>query len=97
MRPCSLDVGFSRGLGIQEAGQNGRHLLPFLGFFLDLFAARSGELVKLRFPIVIREAPLGRDVALLFQLEQSWIERSVVDRQKISAGLLDPTRDAVAM
>src|SRR5262249_2158297 len=37
------------------------------------------------------------DVAFLFELQQRRIDRSVIDCQLIPAGLLDATRDAVAV
>ena len=95
--PWELNAGFSRGLRIQETGEDGRRLLPFLGFFFNLFAAGSRKLVKLRLPIIVRETPCGGDASLLFQLQQCWVKRSVVDGQKISARLFDLARNPVAM
>src|SRR5438034_5661660 len=92
-----LDTGFSRDLRIQKAGKNGGGLLPFLGFLLNLFAASSRELVKLRLPIVVRKTPFGTDVSLLFQLEQRRIEGPVIDGQEIGACLLDLARNPIAM
>ena len=92
-----MDAGFSRDLGIQKAGKNGGGLLPFLGFLLNLFAAGSRELVKLRLPIVVRKTPFGTDVSLLFQLEQRRIEGPVIDGQEIGACLLDLARNPIAV
>src|SRR5437870_9840144 len=66
-------------LRVQKARKNGGGLLPFLGFLLNLFAAGSRELVKLRLPIVVRKTPFGTDVSLLFQLEQRRIEGPIID------------------
>ena len=74
-----MDDGFSRDLWIQEPGENGRCLLPLLGFLLDLLTASPRELVKLCLPVVVRKPPFGPDISFLFQLEQSRIESSVVE------------------
>ena len=92
-----LDAGFSRDLRIQKAGKNRGRLLPFPSFLLDLFAAGSRELVKLRLPIVVRKTPFGTDVSLLFQLEQRRIQGPVIDGQEIGACLLDLARNPIAM
>src|SRR5688572_16267998 len=47
---CTLKNGFSCDPGVQKAGEDGRRLLPFLGFFFDLLSARSRQLIKLRLP-----------------------------------------------
>ena len=88
---------FSCEPGIQEAGEDRRHLLPLPGFFFDLLSARSRELIKLRLPIVVRDPPLGSDRPFLFEFEESRIKRSVVNREKIRARLLNLARNPVAM
>src|SRR6185369_17366877 len=60
--------------GREEAGDNGRRLVPFVFFAGELFAARAGELVVLGFAVVFGNAPLGSNRALLFQFEQRRIE-----------------------
>src|ERR1700683_3571756 len=84
--------GFSRS---QKPCQNRRGLLPVPRFFFQLLLARARQLVKFRFPVVIRNAPLRRDEPFLFQLQQRRIQRSIIHRQQIAAGLLDPPRNPV--
>ena len=61
------------------------------------FHSRAGQLVELRLPVVLGDAPLGPDIAFLLELEQRRIERAVIEQQPIAAGLLDPAGNAVAV
>ena len=97
MQDLQIEKLVSCDPGVQKAGEDGRCFLPFVGFFFDLLSARSRQSIKLRLPIVGGETPFGSDVSLLFQFEQSRIERSVVEGQKISARPLDLARNPVAM
>src|SRR5208283_376598 len=85
---------FFRG---QEAREDGGGLLPVVRFLFHLFAAGARQAVVLGAAIVFRRAPLGSDVALLFELQQRGVERAVVNEQAVAAGLLDAAGDAVAV
>src|SRR5207248_2545443 len=54
----------------QKSRQYGRRLFPFARFAVDLFATRARKAIELRPPIIIRIAPRGCDVTLLFKLQQ---------------------------
>src|SRR5262249_2285766 len=84
-------------LGVKEAGEDGGRLIPFAGFFLELLAAGAGQLVELGFAVVFRYAPFRGDVAVLLEFKEGRVERTVVDREQISAGLLNAAGDAVAV
>src|SRR5215472_9047956 len=81
----------------QESGEDRGRLVPLARFTLDLLSAGTSQLIELRLAVVVGDAPRRLDVALLFELQQCRIERAVVDEQLVSAGLLDPARDAVAV
>src|SRR5216684_7259232 len=83
--------------GSQEPRQNFGCLLPLARFLLQLFAPGARQLVILGFAIVVGGAPLRGNVAFLLQLEQGGVQRSVVHRQQVAAGLLDPARDPVSV
>src|SRR5439155_2131717 len=69
--------------------------LAFLGRKLSL--PGLSDPVVLGLAVVLRNAPFGFDGALLFQLQQHWIECPVIDRKQVPAGLLNSPSDAVAM
>ena len=81
----------------QKAREDRGRLIPLARGTLDSFPAGPRQLVELRAAVVVGGAPLGRDRAFLFELEQGRIERAVVDGEQVAAGLLDPAGDAVAM
>jgi hypothetical protein len=60
-------------------------------------AAGASQFIELGLAVVVGRAPLGRDEALLLQLEERGVERAVVDGEEAAAGLLDAARDAVAV
>ena len=63
----------------------------------QLLSSRPCQAIETRPAVVLRCAPLGRNRALMLQLEQDGIQSALVDGQKISADLLDPPRDPIAM
>src|SRR5688572_11436464 len=81
----------------QEARHDRGRLGPLPRIALDLFPAGLGELVELGLAVVVGHAPRGADQPFLLQLEQSRVERAVVDRQLPSARLLDAAGNAVAV
>src|SRR5882757_1149780 len=81
----------------EEAGEDSCGLFPAAGLILKLLAACTGQPVELGLTVVLREAPLGGDGALLFEAEQSWIEGSVVEREQVATGLFNTASDTVAV
>src|SRR5439155_4584119 len=69
--------------------------MPFAGFARQLLASRGGERVVLGAAIVLGLAPLRFDKPLLLELEQRRVQRAVVEREAVLAGLLDAAGDAV--
>src|SRR5450755_1138527 len=91
----SLSCGFlSRG---QKSRQDRRRLLPVALFASQKFPSRARQFVVLGPAIVIGLPPLRRNVSLLLELQQRGIQRPVVHRQQVSAGLLNAPRDPVTM
>jgi hypothetical protein len=82
----------SRCSALETAGGRLRPLAYLRG---KLFLASLGEPVKLSPAIILRHAPFRRDGAFLFEFEEHRLQRAVIDRQQIVAGLLDAARDAV--
>src|SRR5262249_3172544 len=71
--------------------------LPLFRFALDLLSAGARELVVFRFPVVVGNAPFGLDVALLLELHERGIDGAVIQYKMMLAGLLDTTRNTVAV
>src|SRR5215470_17952922 len=71
--------------------------MPFACFARELLPPGGGERVVLGAAIVLGLPPLGDDEPLLLKLEQRGIERAVVERESVLAGLLDAARDAVTV
>src|SRR5438132_553236 len=72
-------------------------LLPGSRGLFNLPPPSARQLVELRLAMVVGDAPLEGDVAFLFQLQQSGVERAVVHGQEVAARLLDAAGDAVAV
>src|SRR5205085_44481 len=81
----------------EERGDDRGSLLPLGGLLLKLLVAGGGQAVILGPAVMIRDAPIGGDRALLLKLKKRRIERSIVERQSISADLLDAPGDPVAV
>src|SRR5215467_12224838 len=82
---------------VQESGKDFGRLLPFPCSFPQPPLSRFRQLVKLRTPVVLRTSPFRADVALLFQLQESWVKRAVIQRKKVSADLLNAPRQSVSV
>src|SRR4029453_17669243 len=80
-----------------EAFDDRSRLLPVAGFLLELLPSGTREPVVLRLAVVLGGPPVGRDVALLLELQQGVVERAVIDREKVAARLLDAARNPVAV
>ena len=64
---------------------------------LELLAARLGQGVEPRPPVVLRRAPFSRDPALMLEAVERGIERALRDLQDIAGDLLNPLRDRPAV
>src|SRR5215469_6445027 len=82
---------------VQESGKDFGRLLPFPCSFAQPPSSCFRQLVKLRPPVVLRTSPLRTDVALLFQPQKGWVKRAVIQRQKVSADLLNAPRQPVSV
>src|SRR5215469_1700297 len=74
-----------------------RHAVPFFGFALQPALSRRGQVVVLRFPLVVRLAPLAPDPALILQAVQCRIERALLDFQPVLRNLLDTQQNSVSV
>jgi len=72
-------------------------LFPVARLGLELFAPAASETVEARLAVILGGAPRRRDRALLLQLQEDRIERSLVDEKLVSADLLNPPRDSIAV
>ena len=59
--------------------------------------AGSGDPIEFGAAIILRYTPFGSDRAFLFEFEENWVKRSMVDGQQVVAGLLDAPRDAISV
>src|SRR5438128_9741372 len=82
---------------LQNASDGPNHLLPTLRMRDQLLSASGSQAVILRFTIVLRSAPEGRDPAAIFESMQRGIERSMFDLQNIFRTALDRMCDRVTM
>ena len=93
---AELSHGVSRR-GAEEGGDQAAVCCHSSGFPRQLLPAGGGQRIELGPAVVLRPAPLGRDEALLLQLEQRGVEGAVVEGEPVPAGLLDPAGDSVAV
>src|SRR6202051_3359110 len=83
--------------GSEESRENRGGLFPIAFFATQKFTPSARQFVIFGFAIVVRLAPLRRDVPFLLEFQERGIQRAVVHRQEIAAGLLDAPGDAVTM
>src|SRR5690348_1711543 len=89
-----LPPGFLRS----EDAPDGRHQpAPLAGLRSELPASLAGKRVETRLPIVLADAPLGLDPALIFEPLQSRIKRPMVDQQRILRSMPDGAGDPLPM
>src|SRR3954462_15452850 len=81
----------------EECREDVSGALPLPALAFELGAAGAGQLVDLRLAVVVGDAPLTVDRALLLELEQGGVEGAVVDGEAIAGDFLDPAGDAVAV
>jgi hypothetical protein len=60
-------------------------------------AAFAGQVIVLRFPIVVGETPLRFNESLAFQAPQCGIKSALFDEEGVVAVTTDETRDGIAM
>ena len=70
---------------------------PDLGLFLELPPPQSRERVELGAAIILRRLPLRFDPALLLELVQGRVERTVAHLQDLARDLLEPLADRPAV
>src|SRR4029077_1834815 len=92
-RPASTATHVTSASGLlrcrQELRQDRGGLFPIARFFCQLLAPRACQLVILRAAVVVGNAPLGGNVAFLFEFQQRWIQRAVIHRKNVAADLFD--------
>ena len=91
------EVPHGSGLLTQQLLHQAGQLAPTLGFLFERFHSGFGDGVVFRFPAVFGRVPFALDPALLFQANQSWIERALIELQQILGNLLQPRGDAVSV
>src|SRR6266851_9128225 len=67
----------------QEPREDRGRPLPVAGFSLHLLPACARQAVILRAAVVLGNTPVGRDEALLFELQQGGVDRPVVHAQAV--------------
>src|SRR5262249_40897158 len=70
---------------------------PLGGLGHELFAASARERVEARAAGVLRSAPFGGDPLACFEALQRGVERAMLDEQLVTGGLLNGSRDTLAM
>ena len=88
---------FREGLRFERAGNGERDLVPLRGFLAELFAARAGERVVLRAPVVLRRLPGGSQPSGFFQTVQCRKQGTGLDDERPVRELFDAARDAKAV
>ena len=90
VRRISLGEFKNSGDGLGQAG-------PVLFFLCKLLPAGGGEAIVARAAIVLGNAPLRGDPAILLHAVQRRVERTFLDSQDVIRNPLDMQGDAVAM
>ena len=88
-------MGLIRGFQYQRDGI--RQPLPVRSFAFQLLAARARELVELCLSTGVGAAPLSLQPAAFFEPVQRWIERSLLNVQRVARHLFQPLRNRVAV
>src|ERR1700733_394368 len=84
-------------LRLEEAAHDSGDALPAFGCTDELPASARGDGVKASAAVVLRLAPVGANPAALFQSQQGWIDRPLIQREGVAAYLLDTPGEAVTM
>src|SRR5262245_14802324 len=80
-----------------DRGNSGRETLPVRALAIELLPTGPGQLVELCPPPQVAGFPLRRDPALLLELVQRRIERSIADLQRVAGDLAEPLADRPAV
>src|SRR5262245_44625373 len=80
-----------------DRGDGRRETPPVRALAIELLPTGPGQLVELCPPPQVAGFPLRRDPALLLELVQRRIERSVADLQRVAGDLAEPLADRPAM
>jgi hypothetical protein len=86
-----------RGRRCQLSSHQLRQTPPIDGVLGQLRSAATSDGVELRLPVVVGNAPLGRNPTPLLQVHQRGVDRSLVQQHLVAADLLKTPRDAVTM
>src|SRR5215469_10130353 len=89
--------GLTPGRHSEQPADRARNAQPVFRLGGELLTARPGYRVVLRFAVILRRAPFGRDPTLLQEAYKAEINRSLIDPESFFANLLDPSGDAVAV
>src|SRR5437667_7446428 len=95
MRDATVSLCLSRKL--EEARDDLGRLLPFVCFRCQLPTTPFRDPVELRFAIVIRQPPVGRNRAFLLKFREHRIKSSLIDSEQVRTCLLNSARDSVSM
>src|SRR4029453_5500912 len=86
-----------RSSDLEEAADDGCRLFPMAGLDPERATSSACQPVEARLAVLLGGAPLGRDRALLLELQQYRIQTPLIHGKKISADLLDAPGDTIAM
>src|SRR5262245_56198833 len=78
---------------VQNLADRGGQSAPRIFLGLQLFMPASGQLIIFRSPIVLGSVPTGLNPPASFQTVKSWIQRSLLDLQRIARQLLNAFGD----
>src|SRR5690349_7667494 len=81
-RRAGTSPGSTWSVGLENEPERVGKRAPRLALHLELFDALGRERVEPCPPVVLRHAPLGRDVALALEAPERGIERAVVHVQR---------------
>src|ERR1700732_3520225 len=70
---------------------------PAICFLSETLPAGRREFIEFCATIVVRRAPFGLKQSLAHQAEKSWIERSLLDQQRLAGNLADAEKNPVPM
>src|SRR5262245_39759013 len=82
---------------VENAGDQRGHAVPLLCLGMELTPTGCGQPIELCFALIFGFAPLTRDQSLMFQPVQGWVQRSLLDLQRVAGDLLDTKQNPVAM
>src|SRR5688500_20313436 len=91
---CSPDLLRRRG---RRRADGRDRPLPARRLHLEADAPGAGQPVVLGAPVVLRDAPLARDLAVVLQPRQRRVQRALLHLQLLARDLLEPQQDPVAV